>query len=171
MSFEVTRKGVLLLRASAAALSDGTIGEPGWGLAQGLLEMAEALVRASGQPAERFGKGEPLSLEMIATFGERTCCAACGECDGQHESWCIHAAHGEPASGEPLRSPFESDAPERLTRCAGEAEAAAEDAALGELLTWLDLSGLPPVPPEPPAHRRQNWRFDGPEGGEHIPFE
>ena len=47
----------------------------------------------------------------------------------------------------------------------------AEDAAAGELLAWLDLSGLPPVPPpEPPARKPTNWRFDGPEGIEQIPL-
>ena len=50
-------------------------------------------------------------------------------------------------------------------------QALAEAASLESLLTWLDLSGLPPVPPpEPPARKPTNWRFDGPEGGEQIPY-
>jgi len=61
------------------------------------------------------------------------------------------------------RSPFESDAPRWLAE-------QAEDAAAGELLDWLDVSGLPAVPPEQPARRRQNWRFDDPDNVDRIPF-
>jgi hypothetical protein len=51
------------------------------------------------------------------------------------------------------------------------AKVTAEAASLESLLSWLDLSGLPPVPPAgPPERRRQNWRFDAPDGGEQIPF-
>ena len=50
-------------------------------------------------------------------------------------------------------------------------QALAEAASLESLLTWLDLSGLPPVPPpEPPARKPTNWRFDAPDGGEQIPY-
>lgn len=60
-------------------------------------------------------------------------------------------------------SPFEGDAPEWLTR--------AEDGAAGDLLDWLDLSGLPPAPPaEPPARRLKNWHFDDPDSEHLIPF-
>ena len=146
MSLEMQRERVKLLRTSAAALIDETISEPCWGLAQSLLEMAEGLVRESGHPAERFGSGGgtvygPEEVEFMPE-----CCAACGEWGGQHVGWCIHV-EAQAAEGEP-----------------------AEDAAASELLAWLDLSGLPPAPLEPPAHRRQNWRFDGPDSGEQIPF-
>jgi len=40
-------------------------------------------------------------------------------------------------------------------------------ADLEGLLTWLDLSGLPPVPlAEPPARKPTNWHFDAPDGGQ-----
>ena len=56
-----------------------------------------------------------------------------------------------------------------LCTCSSE-RSPAEDAAAGELLAWLDLSGLPPAPPEPPTRRLQNWRFDDPDNVDRIPF-
>ena len=248
MSLETQRERIGLLRASAQALIDDTITEPCWGLAQCLAELAEALVSEWGLPAVCFGKGAQVSAVLASTEGERlpACCAACGEWDGRHENWCIHADHtdqGEPASREqPLHywgccpqchlpgqltfigtdnwfvcqehmiawyvgsglfsgwqelkpaqheankalierceriepplctcssecSPFESDVPEWLAQ--GDADEAEAVATCESLLDWLDLSGLPAVPPKPPARRQQNWRFDGPEGGEQIPF-
>lgn len=173
MSFETQRERIGLLRASAQALIDDTITEPCWGLAQSLAELAEALVSEWGLPAACFGKGAQVDAELASTEGERLfdceCCAACGEWAGKHENWCIHADHGEPA--EPVsseRSPFESDVPEWPEQ--GDADEAEAAATCESLLDWLDLSGLPAVPPKPPARRLQNWRFDGPEGGEQIPF-
>ncbi len=142
--FRADRESVALLRVSVALIEDQAV-DPGWGLAHSLAELIERLVRLSGKPAEYFGKGEPPSLKR---WGECTCCPACGEWAGQHESWCNHAHKGQAERPEP----------------AG-AETMADVINLASLLTWLDLSGLPPVPPpEPPARRRQNWRFDGPEG-------
>jgi hypothetical protein len=104
------------------------------------------VVHSLAELIERLVSGSGKPAEYFAK-GEPpslavSACPACGEWAGQHESWCSHAHEGQAEAAEPA-------------------------ASLESLLAWLDLSGLPPVPP---ARKPTNWRFDGPEGSEQIPL-
>ena len=61
------------------------------------------------------------------------------------------------------------DVPECTCSHSVEDEQAAADAyyEIEDQFTWLDLSGLPPVPPAgPPARKPTNWHFDAPDSGQ-----
>mgnify|MGYP000848257962 FL=1 len=118
-----------------------------------------------------------LSPEGEYYFAEGEICeyAYCGVDGNTHGAWFAHTYtqyEGEWEVSDTLQVSLSArDVEPVATSRQALAEVTAEAASLESLLTWLDLSGLPPVPPpEPPARKSTNWRFDGPEGSEQIPL-
>jgi hypothetical protein len=88
---KVSREEITLLRMAARTLTDD-LTDPEWGTAQGLLELAERLVKESGLAAAAFGvaAGPALAAELDKMQFVPDCCPACGYWDGMHADACPH---------------------------------------------------------------------------------